>query len=120
MHLTKQRTAPFDARSVLLFAALALGGAAAVRAQTAPGASSPNASGPAATVQTATHSPRSGSGSAHSATETAFVRADTNHDGKLSATEAAALPAIGNRFQQLDADKDGFLSRAEFEKGAQP
>ena len=48
----------------------------------------------------------------------AFARADANGDGKLSADEAATLPAIGNRFEQLDADRDSSLSRTEFEKGA--
>lgn len=32
--------------------------------------------------------------------------------------EAATLPAIGNRFQQLDTDRDGSLSHTEFDKGA--
>jgi len=52
----------------------------------------------------------------------AFERADANHDGKLSREEAAALPAVAEKFAQLDKDKDGFLSADEFETGvtAQP
>jgi EF hand len=44
----------------------------------------------------------------------AFKKADANSDGKLSKTEAAALPAIAARFDELDADKDTFLTMAEF------
>jgi hypothetical protein len=52
----------------------------------------------------------------------AFERADANHDGKLSREESAALPAVAEKFVQLDKDKDGFLSAEEFETGvtAQP
>jgi hypothetical protein len=46
--------------------------------------------------------------------EQAFKRADANSDGKLSKTEAARLPAIADRFEALDSDKDGFLSMNEF------
>lgn len=48
----------------------------------------------------------------------AFERADRNRDGQLTAQEAGTLPAIAQRFQELDADRNGALSRAEFEKGA--
>ena len=48
---------------------------------------------------------------------TAFKRADTNGDGKLSREEAAALPAVAEKFTQLDKDSDGFINSAEFEAG---
>ena len=48
------------------------------------------------------------------AAEAAFARADTNQDGKLSRAEAARLPEIAARFDELDRDKDGFLSLEEF------
>lgn len=49
--------------------------------------------------------------------EAAFKRADANSDGKLSKDEAARLPAIAAKFDELDRDKDGFLSMAEFAAG---
>jgi len=51
------------------------------------------------------------------ALEAAFTRADTNGDSKLSKEEAARLPAISAKFAQLDKDKDGSLSLAEFAVG---
>ena len=44
---------------------------------------------------------------------------DTDHDGKLSDTEKAAMihSLAGERFAKLDTNKDGALSPAEFEAG---
>ena len=42
-----------------------------------------------------------------------FDKLDSNADGRLSREEAVAHPAIAQRFQQLDVNKDGFLSRDE-------
>ena len=52
------------------------------------------------------------------ASASAFERADANRDGQLSSAEAGQLPAIANRFQALDKDKNGSLSRTEFEAGS--
>ena len=49
--------------------------------------------------------------------ETAFARVDTNHDGLLSRAEAARLPAIADKFDSLDLDKDQHLSPEEFAVG---
>jgi hypothetical protein len=48
------------------------------------------------------------------AVEAAFNRADVNGDGKLSRDEAGHLPAIALKFDDLDTNKDGFLSMEEF------
>ncbi|HEV7914656.1 MAG TPA: EF-hand domain-containing protein [Albitalea sp.] len=49
--------------------------------------------------------------------ESAFSKADANADGKLTKDEAAKLPAIGNKFDELDKNKDGTLSIEEFAAG---
>ena len=54
------------------------------------------------------------------AIEAAFARADTNGDGKLSRVEAQRFPEIAARFDELDRDRDNFLSFAEFAIGATP
>ena len=51
---------------------------------------------------------------AASTPEIAFMRADTNGDGKLSKAEAARLPAVASKFESLDKDKDGMLSMGEY------
>ena len=104
------RTFSFDSRSVMLFAALAMGGAASVHAQTP-------AAQPAPRTQSSPFS-TGASAPAPSPANAAFDRADTNRDGQLNAKEAQTLPAIGNRFEQLDKNRDGVLSREEFHEGA--
>ena len=124
MTTLQRRTTSFDTRSVMLFAALTLGGMGALQAQNNSAPSSPSAPqfGPAKSAPSAGSGYSVGPGPANNkaanASAAAFERADTNQDGQLSAQEAAHLPAIGQRFQELDADRSGSLSRAEFEKGA--
>lgn len=38
---------------------------------------------------------------------------DINHDGRISAQEAAAVPAIAKGFAVVDANKDGFITMSE-------
>ncbi len=97
------RVINFEARSVSLFAGLALGAALGAQAQ-APsiGSGSPSMTvGPTSSAQMAE----------------AFKRADTDGDGSLSREEANQLPAVAQRFEQLDTNNDGKLSRKEFEDG---
>ncbi len=120
MNKALQRRTLFDTRSVMLFAAISLGGAGALQAQGQTSSSSPSF-GP---VEKSSPSPGSEFSSGPSgrtspqAASMAFDRADANKDGQLSPQEAAKLPAIGQRFKELDTDKNGMLSREEFEKGA--
>ncbi len=44
----------------------------------------------------------------------AFDRADKNKDGKLSKEEADSMPAVAAKFAEIDADKDGSISKAEY------
>lgn len=114
---TRRRTLAaraFDARSVLLFAALALGGAVGTQAQQKAPTFGPAPSIPPATPVTPAPTAPAPSAAAAAA---AFERADGNHDGHLSPPEAAALPAVAERFEQWDTDRDGRLSRAEFDRG---
>lgn len=47
-------------------------------------------------------------------TNAAFAKLDTNHDGKLSASEGAADPKVKAMWKKLDTNNDGTVSEAEF------
>jgi Ca2+-binding EF-hand superfamily protein len=50
--------------------------------------------------------------------EERFKDADANGDGQLSLDEAQAkLPKLAQRFNTLDADKNGLLSKEELKRG---
>lgn len=121
MNKALQRRTLFDTRSVMLFAAISLGGAGALQAQGQTSSSASPSFGPAEKSAPSPSSEFSSGPSGRTspqAASAAFDRADTNKDGQLSPQEAAKLPAIGQRFKELDTDKNGMLSREEFEKGA--
>ncbi len=131
---------PFDASSALLFAMLCVGAftaASTAHAQSAthnPPLTAPaNSTRPAAPSlgvtppiphSATTPSPalapqlggtaRSSSQGQNSQTGVAFSRADANRDGQLSQQEAVMLPAISQKFEALDRNKDKFLSLEEF------
>lgn len=111
-----RKVSGFEIRSVMLFAAISLGSVAAMAQAQAPAAPPPPAAqmGPAAGVQSAP------APAGTNDVQAAFDRADTNRDGKLSKKEAEALPAVSSNFAQIDADKNGSLSRDEFSKAVQP
>ena len=102
----------FELRSVTLLAALTVGAALAAQAQTTDsGAVRPPStqSGPS----TQSTPPRAGPTAQD--IDAAFTRADANKDGKLSRQEAIRFPAVEQRFDQIDTNKDQFVSRGEFE-----
>ena len=47
-----------------------------------------------------------------------FDRLDTNHDGKLTASEAAADPKVHSAWKKIDANNKGAVSKAEFQAHA--
>ena len=102
--------------SLLLAAAVAWGAAGAVQAQTA----APAAASPASPPSQMSSGSTAGAVPANKATakeaEAAFVRADVDKDGKLSRQEAESLPELAARFEQIDTNHDGYISRAEFTK----
>ncbi len=106
-------------RSVLLVAALAVGAAGAARAQTAPSSPASPTSPPS---QMAPSTAPSAAVPQNRATaqdvEAAFNRADANKDGKLDRQEAEHFPAVAQRFEQIDANRDTFISLAELAKAA--
>ncbi len=101
----------FEERSLALFAALAIG------AWSVPARAQPH---PTETVRTASAAggfvPAAGATASHGV-RAAFVRADTNGDGLLSRDESARLPAVHERFNEIDTDHDQQLSPEEFYKG---
>lgn len=92
----------FELRSVLLVAALAVGAAGAVRAQATPGNTGAVPQNRATTQDI----------------EAAFNRADANKDGKLDRQEAEHFPAVAQRFEQIDTNRDTFISLTELAKAA--
>ena len=109
-HLKNHFIPNFEVRSALLISALVLGAATTVHAQsTAPM--------PADSGSPAKQMSPPAKASAKDI-DAAFMRADTNKDGKLDKKEAESMPAIAERFDQLDSNGDGFLSREEFGKAA--
>jgi hypothetical protein len=108
----------FELRSVLLVAALAVGAAGAVRAQTNP----PSPASPTSPPSQMSPSGTPGAVPQNRATaqdiEAAFNRADANKDGKLDRQEAEHFPAVAQRFEQIDTNRDTFISLAELAKAA--
>lgn len=102
---------PFEYFSVLLMAALVLAAGAAHAQPAAPSAASPNS--PA--TQAAPIPPNT---TTSKEVEAVFLRADTNRDGKLDRKEAERLPAVSQRFDQIDTDHDSTISLSELNKAA--
>jgi hypothetical protein len=76
---------------------------------------SANVTGTTATAPAGTSSMKSGTTVSADAT---FDRLDVNHDGKLSASEAAADPKVQGAWKKLDINNKGTVSKAEFQAHA--
>jgi hypothetical protein len=113
----------FEFRSVLLVAALVAGAAGAVRAQANP----PSPASPNSPPAQMAPSGSTGTGAPDAVPqnrvtskdiEAAFNRADANRDGKLDRQEAEHFPAVAQRFEQIDTNRDTYISLAELVKAA--
>jgi hypothetical protein len=108
----------FELCSVILLAAFVMGAASAAHAQGA----TPSTSGVIDTTQSAPSQMRVAADAAPARKVTsmdldaAFNRADVDRDGQLSRTEAEHFPAVAQRFEQIDSNRDTFISREEFYK----
>jgi FlaG/FlaF family flagellin (archaellin) len=94
---------------------------AATAAYAAGDYKSPSAStkGTTATTPATTHDTTSSMKSGMTTSiDQRFDRLDVNHDGKLSATEAAADPKVHSAWKKIDADNKGSVSKAEFQAHA--
>lgn len=87
----------FDNRSLLLFAAITLGNAGAAFAQSA--AAPMRNDKPLVAL---------------------FAQADKDGDKALNQEEAKAIPALAERFTEVDTNGDGLVSLAEFMASMQP
>ena len=106
--------ARFEEHSLALFAALVMGTSAGAHAQN----SSDDASGGSMLQAQATFGPAPPTAAQRAANiDAIFSRADVDKDGRLSREEAIRLPAVHERFDEIDTNKDRFLSRSEFDKG---
>lgn len=95
----------FEARSVALFAALALTTAlSGAQSGTAPAASCAGDAIPPNKWTLAQ-------------IEDAFRKTDTDGDGSISRREASRWTGLARNFDRLDSNQDGRLSRAEFDEG---
>jgi EF hand len=99
-------TALFNASSLAIIALSSLCMHTA-RAQTNPGSTKPAVTAGGANVENVRYLE-------------AFERSDKNGDGKLSKDEAENLPAIAQRFEQIDTDKDGSISKTEYLEALKP
>jgi hypothetical protein len=105
---TPLETYKFNAMSMAIIAVAALHINTATAQMTAPSSPAP------------TQSPSNSASPDTARYLEAFARADKNNDGKLSKEEAENLPAIAQRFEQIDVDKDGAISKAEYLEALKP
>jgi hypothetical protein len=98
-------------RRVSLSLAVAI--AACLAAPMAMAQSTDTAADPATAAQDATAVPPTSADA--SAGATSWNDLDTDMDGRISKTEAVAMPALEQVFDQADADGDGALTSEEYQ-----
>lgn len=132
MHVKRRRLPNFETCSVALFASMALYGPLPSRAQTA----APPAARSVLSTSSNVPSPQR-SGTSTSTTQLsgassdqvippnrwtpeqlsqAFKKSDVNGDGKLSREEASVWAGLSKHFDEIDRNKDGSISSAEFDE----
>ena len=100
MPLNRSNLPRFEARSLALFASLALGSTlAAAQFSIGPAPLKPEQN-VASAQQVATE----------------FKKIDADRNGAISRKEAAPLKGLSRNFDKVDANRDGALSRQEFEQ----
>jgi len=76
---------------------------------------SANATGAATAPATTSNMQGSMKSETTASADATFDRLDVNHDGKLSASEAAADPKVQAAWKKIDATNKGSVSKAEFQ-----
>lgn len=69
----------------------------------------------ASTLAVAQTKPQAQPQTATQPTQQKHMKLDTNGDGRISKEEAAKSPKFAERFEQMDANKDGFVDKADRE-----
>lgn len=95
--------------------ALAAGATYAMGDKTNPSANATGTTTTPSTTGSMQGSMKSGTVASADAT---FDRLDANHDGKLSAAEAAADPKVQGAWKKIDVNNKGSVSKSEFEAHA--
>ncbi|MHB1198528.1 MAG: EF-hand domain-containing protein [Polaromonas sp.] len=117
--LSKHFIPNFEARSVLLFAVLTMGAVAVTQAQNSPASlTTSHSSAPAQVALSETVGVLPVEKIVGRGAEAAFMRADSDGDGKLSRQEIEHFPALAQRFEQIDTNHDNFISPGEFNQAA--
>ncbi len=100
-------------RTIPLLALTAALAAPAAFAQSSTGTPSPTASPTAADQQTAPPDAAAAPAASQGKAKT-WADVDSDKDGKISKSESASEPAVGQIFDQADSNKDGSLTTDEY------
>lgn len=118
--LSRRPIANFGLCSVIVIAAFTMGAASVARAQSTSSTHSANSanSAPSQMAPMAAADAIPANKVTSMDLDAAFNRADVNRDGKLNRAESEHFPAVALRFEQIDSNRDSFISREEFNRAA--